>query len=72
MRNDGLPHHLAEELFLVWEVEVDGAFGEAGALGDVVEARSREPTFTEDLECRRQDLLRSFVGEPAPARLLRD
>src|SRR6266550_2509339 len=32
----GLPDHLAKQLFLVGEVEVDGAFGDTGAVGDIL------------------------------------
>ena len=63
--------HLPEKLFLVGEVEVDGALGEPGALGDVLQARSREAALAKHSERRGQDLPRPLPREPPPARLNR-
>ena len=58
----------AEELFLVGEVEVDGALRDTGAACDVVEPRAGEAAFAEDLEGGVEDLLGALFGEAAPAR----
>src|SRR3954462_1249651 len=70
LRDDRLPDHLAEQLFLVGEVQIDRALRETGALGDVLESRRREPTLAEDGERGIDDLLRSLLRQSAPARLL--
>ena len=69
LRHDGVPHHLAKELFLVREVEIDGALGEAGALGDVLEPGGGEAALAEHRERGVEDLLRPLLGKAAPARL---
>src|SRR5689334_10032016 len=65
--DDGVTDDLAKELFLVGEVEIDGAFREAGSFGDIVEPRGSEAAFAEDGERRVDDLLRSLLGESPPA-----
>jgi len=66
-RGDGrLADHLAEELFLISEVEVDGAFGDPGARRDVLESGVGEPAFPEDLEGGLYDLMRPVLGAPTP------
>jgi hypothetical protein len=62
----GLADHLAEELFLVGEVEVDGAFGDSGAFGDVLEPGVGEPAFAENLEGGLDDLLGPVLGSSTP------
>ena len=62
----GLPHYFAEELFLIGEVEVDGAFGDTSAGGDVLEPGFGESTFAEDLERGLDDLLGPVLGSSAP------
>ena len=62
----GLPDHLLKELFLVGEVEVDGAFGDSGAVGDVLESGFGESAFTENLEGGLDDLLWPVLGSSAP------
>src|SRR5690349_4195322 len=51
---------VAEELFLVREVEINGAFRDTGAFGDVVEFGAGQSAFAEDLESGVEDLARSF------------
>src|SRR5437868_2546399 len=68
-RADGLPNDLAEERFLVREVEVDGALGDPGASGDVVEAGAVEPLLVEDGEGGVEDLLWSLVRGSASSRI---
>src|SRR3954469_2334650 len=62
----GLPDHLAEELFLIGEVEVDGPFGDPGAISYVLEPGVGEPAFPENLERGLDDLLRPVVGLSSP------
>src|SRR6202049_3286276 len=62
----GLPDHLAKELFLVGEVEVDGALGDSGAIGDVLESGVGEAAFAEDLESGLDDLLGPVLGSSSP------
>ena len=66
--NDGMTYHLAKEGLFVREVEVDGAFREPGALGDVLEPSGRETTLSELDECGVENLLRSLLRESTPAR----
>ena len=42
--------HLLEQGFLVIEIEIKGALGDAGAGGDVVEPRRLEPALGEHVE----------------------
>ena len=70
LRDDRATNDLAKQLFLVGEVEIDGALREAGTLGDVFESGCREAALAEDRECRIDDLLRSLLGEPPPTRFL--
>jgi hypothetical protein len=60
-----------DSMFLIGEIQIDRALGEAGALGDVVETRDRESAFAEDFERRLEDLPRALSGEAAPTRFLR-
>jgi hypothetical protein len=63
-----LADHLAEERFLVGEVEIDGALGDARRAGDVFQPSRSEPAFAKDLERCVEDLARAFAGEAPPAR----
>jgi hypothetical protein len=63
--DDRLADHLAKQLFLVREVEVDGPLGDAGAPGDVVEACPGQPPLAELGEGGVDDLLGALVGRPA-------
>ena len=65
-RDGRLPDHLAEELFLIGEVEVDRALGDSGAIGDVLESGFGESAFAEDLESGLNDLLGSVLGSSTP------
>ena len=56
LADDGVADHLPKQRFLVREVEVDGALGEPGALGDILEPRAREAALAEYLERGREDL----------------
>ena len=49
-------NHRAEKRFLVGEVQVDGALGDLGALGDVIEARIGESMLPELDERRVENL----------------
>jgi hypothetical protein len=66
--DDDRTDDFAEELFLVGEVEVDGAFGDAGATSDVVESSAGEASFTENVESGLEDLSGPLFGEAPPAR----
>src|SRR5207248_4155324 len=59
--DDGVANDFAKQLFLVREVEIDGALREAGALGDVLETGGSETALAEDGERRIDDLLRSLL-----------
>ncbi len=61
-----LPHYFAEELFFIREVEVDGAFGDSGTGGDVLEASLGESAFAKDFERGLNDLLGPVFGSSAP------
>ena len=63
-----MPHHLAEQRFLVREVEINGAFGEPGTLGDILEPSAGEAAFPELDEGSVENLLRSLFGKTTPAR----
>ena len=66
-RGDGrLPDHLTKELFLVGEVEVDGALGDSGAFGDVLEPGVGEAAFAENFEGGLDDLLGPVLGASTP------
>ena len=65
--DDDGANDLAEELFLVREVEVNGAFGDAGAACDVVEPRAGEAAFPEDVESGLEDLAGPLFRKPPPA-----
>jgi hypothetical protein len=66
-RGDGrLPDHFPEELFLVGEVEVDGAFGDSGAFSNILESGVGEATFAENLEGGLYDLLGPICGASTP------
>ena len=58
---------LAEELFLVREVEIDRAFRDPGATGDIVEPRAGEAALAEDIERGLEDLAGALFGKPSPA-----
>ena len=58
----------AEKLFLVREVQVDGALGDTGAACDIVESRAGEAAFSKDVESGLEDLARPLFREPSPAR----
>jgi hypothetical protein len=47
-RHEALPDDLFEEVFLALEVQVDGAFGNAGSGGDFVEFRRGDAFVGED------------------------
>ena len=66
-RDDRVAHDAAEQLFLVGEVEVDRALGDAGALGDVLEAGRGEAALREHREGGVEDLLGALLWESAPA-----
>ena len=64
--DSGLANDLAEELFLIGEVEVDGTLGNSGTTGDVLESGPGEPALTENLEGGLDDLLWPVLGLSAP------
>ena len=67
-----LGRHLAEDLFLRFEVVVEGPVREAGPLGDVGDPGVEEPVLLEDLLGRREEArprLDALAG-PGPARLV--
>ncbi len=66
--DDDGAHDFAEQLFLVREVQVDGAFGDAGTARDVVEPGAGEAALVEDLERGVEDLAWPFLGQAAPPR----
>src|SRR4051812_39655230 len=61
-------HDFTEELFLVREVQVDGALGHACAAGDIVEAGPGEAALAEYFEGGVEDLTWPLFGQPTPAR----
>jgi hypothetical protein len=65
-RDGRLPDHLTEELFLVGEVEVDGALGDSGAFGDILESGVGEAAFAENLESGLNDLVGPVLGASTP------
>jgi len=62
----GMADYLAEELFLIREVEVNGAFGDSGACGNILEPGFGQSALTEDLERGLDDLLRPVFRSSAP------
>ncbi len=50
-------------VFLRFEVEVEGALGDVGGGGDVFDAGGGETFFAEDLDGGGEDLLTAEVGE---------
>ena len=54
-RHDGGADQLLEHRFLVLEVQIDRALGDAGAFGDVVEPRRRKPARDELVHRRLDD-----------------
>src|SRR5437660_4273001 len=68
-RYDGRPHHGLEQRFLVLEVEVNRALGDAGAAGHVGQRRARVAALDEYFERRRHELLGPRVFATLPARL---
>jgi hypothetical protein len=68
-RHEALPDDLFEEVFLALEVQVDGAFGNAGSGGDFVEFRRGDAFVGEDVECGVKELTRAFFRQAAPARV---
>ncbi len=60
---DGLLDGRGVDVFLGLEVEVEGAFGDPGGGGDVVDAGVVEALFAEDLDGRSEDLVTAKVGE---------
>ena len=67
-REDGLAHHLLEQVLLVLEVEVNGALGDARLLGHVVELGGGKALGGEHVERRLQDRLPPRL-RVAPAQL---
>src|SRR4051812_30226354 len=65
--DDGVANHLTEKLFLIGEVEVDRALGEASSLRDVVETGRREPALSEHGQRSFENLPGPLFGESAPA-----
>src|ERR1700759_486795 len=61
----GLADHALEEGELVVEVEIDRGLAEPRALGDVVQPRTGEALFDEQLERGLKDLLGPFGGGAA-------
>jgi len=68
-RHDRLPHHGLEQCFLAVEVEVDGAFGDAGAARHVGQLGRGEPALPKHLQRRGYDLPRPGVFAALPAGL---
>ena len=62
----GLPDHLAEEIFLVGEVEVNGPLGDSGPFGDILEAGLGEAAFAEHFEGGLDDLLGPVLRASSP------
>src|SRR5207237_1112059 len=69
-RDERVVNDLAEELFLIGEVEIDGALGDARPFGDVVETRGREATLGEYAERGGENLPGPLLRESAPPGLL--
>jgi hypothetical protein len=60
------PHHFLEQRFLGWEVEIDGAFRDAGAPRDLLHLRKREAVLQEHRPRGAQDLGRTRFLSPTP------
>src|ERR1039458_5847120 len=54
-RHQRRPYQFLEQRFLVLEMQVDGALGDAGAFGDVVEPRRRKAARDEFVQRRLDD-----------------
>src|SRR6185312_11922893 len=67
--DDSRAHHLAEQSFLVWKVEIYGALGDSCLFGDVFEACSGKAVLPEHIERGVEYLLWAFFRKPPPARL---
>lgn len=65
-RHGSLPDHLAEKVFLVGEIQVDGAFGDAGPFGDILEAGLGETALAKNLESGLNDLLGPVLRASTP------
>ena len=65
-RDDSLPNQRLEERLFVFEVEIDRAFGDAGATRDVFELRRGKAPIREDLQRGADDLLRTGIFPSAP------
>ena len=61
-RRDRAEHDLLEQILLVLERQVNGALGDPGFLGDVVEPSGREAFCGEDFEPRIEDQLPPHIG----------
>ena len=66
--NDRLSNERLEESFFIVEVEVDRAFGNAGAARDVLELGRGEPAVGEDLEGGADDFFGTSILAAAPPR----
>ena len=66
LRADGFAHQRLEHRVLVFEIEIDRAFGHAGTDGDVVHARGGESFFRKTGQRGVQDFLRPCLFAPAP------
>ena len=62
-----LVHHRDEQVLFVLEIDVDGALGDAGALGDVIERRHGVAVAREFAERRFEYFLRALRLAAAPA-----
>ena len=67
--DDGASDHLAEQRFLVREVQVDGALGDASQSGDVLETRLLEAGRAEFRKRRFDDLRLALLGGPPGSRI---
>jgi hypothetical protein len=65
--DDDGANDLAEELFLVREVQINGAFRDAGSARDIVESGAGEAAFSEDFEGGVEDLAWPLFREASPA-----
>ena len=65
-RDDRLAHQRLEEGFLVFVVEVDRAFGDAGTVRDVFELCGGKAPVGEDLQRGADDLFRTGIFPAAP------
>jgi len=65
-RRDRLPRHCGEEVFLVFEVEVDGRLAHPGFGRDVLEPRAGEASLGEELKRGGNQLLGPCIAAPLP------